>query len=98
MENAANLCPSCSAALPDTGQFPSWCPACNWNVEAEHSIIEWKHSALDKLIHRIRARHAEKQYAELIAREPQMKRAAPGRLRASRCDGDCRSDCGILRL
>ena len=70
MEPTPDLCPACKATLPDTGQFPAWCPACNWNVEIVHSIVEWKHSALDKLIFRVRARHAEKQYEDLIAREP----------------------------
>lgn len=67
---STDLCPSCNAALPETGKFPMWCPACNWNVEAEHSIVEWKYSAFNRLVFRIRARHSAQRYEELIAREP----------------------------
>ncbi len=75
MQAATARCPNCNASLPDTGRFPVWCPACDWNVEADTSAVEWNTTALEKLIERVRGRYAAKLYEDLVQREPHALRS-----------------------
>lgn len=63
-------CPACQAPLPDTQPFAAWCPGCDWNLEPDSAFVEWKETALDKLIAKVRGRYAERQFEELVARDP----------------------------
>ncbi len=67
---AGKTCPSCKKELPDSDSFPPWCPACNWNIEAETTFFEWKRTALDELIDKARGRYAKKQFEYLVTRDP----------------------------
>lgn len=67
--NGNNACPNCKAALPDAGDFPLWCPACDWNLDPA-ATGEAPPSTFFRLLNKVRERHARRQFESLIARDP----------------------------